>query len=769
MRRTALAFLACLSLFGAPAAAAPPVAAPVPVAPPVHAPAAAPRPLYQNLYIARPQVTAHVVLRSGEDGRAGRIVVADPRGNTGVGLWSEKLPKGAVGLQAEGALRQVSHEGIRGVQATISGPREVRVKRYILGSVRELRDAEQNVEGHRIDQLKDASAALGSWGPQADPATEQVRQTMLKRLGHWLAPERVIDPKNPGTLVLQRRALGSGALYRTEFVPEEGTTIAMEGDDIVFKGGDRTRFKMRTFIDRPGTAPLGEVLEGGKGGRMGQALRFLSTGEKLLAGSWQYLTYFGRDSMISAALLSKRASGEFMGMAVSSVLDRVSPEGVPAHEEDIGDQATIRNLGALVSRIKKGGAPIKLTERDLTALEKPIYDYKMIDGEFLLPQLVGKFVSDLDPKSPSDARVLADTFRPDRLAALARVLSRVEQLTARTSKRGGPELIAFHPGEFVGDWRDSHEGNGGGHVPLDVSAYLVPSSLEAIAELAKNPKFPKQALLAQAGADRARLAKFLEPDVLSARRDQWKKASATAFEVKVDARTAVTRLRSALAAMPKEEAEAFGALPLFGQKGTLKEALGGEHPALAKGVRFAGIALDDQDRAIPVQSSDGAFDLFYGTPSKQELLDHLETVFQPYPLGLMTPVGIATANPAFSHRPEDAALFGRGKYHGGVVWGWQQPMMKQGLERQLAMFKGDAQVESALKEAIGRLSSAEKLVGDAGKKAEAWAWRAESGKIVATPYGASANDATEANHRQLWTIAGSLGSDKPKAPPPAKP
>jgi hypothetical protein len=755
-----LALVVGLSAIGGPAAASPPRAAPAEP----HAP------LYQNLYISGQRVTSHVVLRSGEDGRPARIVVADPRANTGTGFWTEKLPPGTAGLRAEGGLRQVAHHGIAGVQATMNGPSELRIKRYRLGSVRELRDTEQNVEAHTTAQLRDAAAVLASWGPQSDPATEQVRQTMMTRLSQWLAPEHVVDPKDPSTLVLQRHALGSGALYRTEFVPEDGTKIEMDGQDIVIKGDGRTHFKMRTFIDRPQLAPIDHLFASGNGGHMGKALRFLSSGEKLLAGSWQYLTYFGRDTMISAALLAPRASSEFMGMAVSSVLDRVSPEGIPAHEEDIGDQATLRNMSRLVDRIRTRGSSVHLTEKDLKALETPIYDYKMIDGEFLLPQLVNAFVDKLDPGSPADAQVMKETFRPDRLAALARVFARIDTLTSRPSNRpgGGPAFVAFNPGESVGDWRDSNEGNGGGRMPLDVSAYLVPSALEAISALAQNPKFPKEALLAQAGADRARVAKLLDPKVLAARREDWRRASKTAFEVKVDGRTAARRITGALAAMPKDEAQAFGSLHLFNAKTTLADAVAPGSTALAGGVRFSGIALDDRERVIPVQSSDSAFDFFYGRPSKEELLDEVRTVFQPYPLGLMTPVGVAAANPAFSNRPQDAELFGRGKYHGGVVWGWQQPMMKQGLEKQLAYFKGDAEVESTVNEALRLLDGAERTVGGVGKKAEAWAWRAEANKIMPVPYGASATDATEANNSQLWTIAGSLGSGTERRRIPAE-
>lgn len=751
MRSRALVLLLALTACAKAPAAAPPAAR----TPSLTAEAATP--LYRNLYLQNADLTTHVVVRSGEDGRMGRIVVADPRGNTGVGLWSERLATtGTRGLVVEGALREVTNaEGIHGVAVTLTGPTELRFRKYLLGNVRELRDAEQDAGAPRDALLARASEVLGAWGTQADAGTEQTRQTMLRRLAQWQRHEVVVGPS--GTVVLAREALGSGARYRVELVPAAGTKLAVEDGVIVVKGEGRSSFEVRTFLDRPRLAPLERLFKEGDGGAMGESLRFLASGEKLLAGSWQYLTYFGRDTMISAALLSGRATPDFLAMAVGSVLDRVSPEGIPAHEEDIGDQATLRNLGPLLDRIR-ATPRTKLGEADLVALEKPVFDTKMIDGEFLLPQLVERLVASAPAGDPAVARAL----RADRLAALARVLGRIDTLTARAPTR--TTFVAFNEGEKVGDWRDSHEGNGLGHVPLDVSAYLVPAALESIASLAKSPAFPRDTLLAQAGPDRARLAKMLDAKVLLARRDAWRKASRDAFAIGIDRATARKRLGVALATLDRDEADAFLAQPLLGTKTTLREALEPGSEALGGKdgrVKFSGIALDDKDQPIPVQSSDAIFDLFYGTPTREDVLAHAETLFQPYPLGLMTPVGVATSNAAFSDRPQDRDLFGKGKYHGSkVVWGWQQPMLKQGLARQQARFKDDAEVTRVLAEASALAETAAANVGAVGTKAEAWAWTTKDAKIRAVPYGADAGDATEANDRQLWTIAGSLGANR---------
>ena len=72
-----------------------------------------------------------------------------------------------------------------------------------------------------------------------------------------------------------------------------------------------------------------------------KSLSFLCTPDKLLAGAWRFLTYFGRDSLISLLLLSPILSeGEYGAIEVglSAVLDRVNGEdGSVCHEENIGD------------------------------------------------------------------------------------------------------------------------------------------------------------------------------------------------------------------------------------------------------------------------------------------------------------------------------------------------------------------------------------------------------------------------------------------------
>jgi len=76
-----------------------------------------------------------------------------------------------------------------------------------------------------------------------------------------------------------------------------------------------------------------------------QSLSFLSYSEKLLAGAWRFLTYFGRDSMISLLLLEPVLSEGDDGAVeavIGAVLERIiRTDGSVCHEETIGDYATL--------------------------------------------------------------------------------------------------------------------------------------------------------------------------------------------------------------------------------------------------------------------------------------------------------------------------------------------------------------------------------------------------------------------------------------------
>ena len=109
--------------------------------------------------------------------------------------------------------------------------------------------------------------------------------------------------------------------------------------------------------------------------RARNALAFLSYQDKFLAGSWRFNTYFGRDTLISALLLAPVLEPQAMESAIASVLDRLAPNGEVAHEEDIGEFAVLRNAREGRGRVAT-----------------PVYDYGMVDDDFLLAPLAARWL-----------------------------------------------------------------------------------------------------------------------------------------------------------------------------------------------------------------------------------------------------------------------------------------------------------------------------------------------------------------------------------------
>ena len=708
-----------------------------------------------NAFYQSKSFSAHALVRRGS---SPRIMVATPAGNSGLGLWFDAPGGKDRGLRLESKLREVGSQGLRGVSFTVSGPSRLDLRRVLLDSVRAIRDEEHGAHSHRDVVVKEAVKAAR----KLDGRTHRGKRALLRRLGEWLQPRRVSDPTQPSSVILERTAVG-GAKYRMELVPLKGTKIATRGDKIALNAKKHVRFKVRFLTDRPALKPLDRILRKGNNSRQARNLGFLMYGGKkkraggrqksgagpvMLAGSWQYLTYFGRDSLITSALLGKRATPQVLSAAAGSVLDRVSPKGEVAHEEHVGEQATLMRLPGLLKGARAGKR--RVTRAALGRLERPTHEYKMIDGEYLLPQLLETFA-----RSTSPAEVKRTLTGP-RLEALGRVVGRILDQTRR-SPRGGTSrnMVHLRRGETVGNWRDSALGLGRGRTPLDVNAFLAPSALRALQRLIKAPGFPGGELLRVVARQRPRASRALaSPEAfaraLGRRAGRWDKA-VDSFGVKVKAGQAKANLRRYMKTLAPEEQRALGRARLW-SGATIASVLAGRRsaPELDRGVSFAGVALDGRGRPVPVMSTDRAFHLFYGEPSKKQLVSAVTSIFQPFPVGLATPVGLVSANPAYSGRKGDAATFSRNKYHGTVVWGWPQAMMKEGLQRQKQRFSGDPEVQKVLGRALRYMNHAQKNVGPMGAS-EFWSWGARNKRVVAVPFGQAGKHSNESNALQLWS------------------
>jgi len=601
-------------------------------------------------------VAAHVVLTAAP---SPRLVVAFPAGNSGVALW---LAGAAAQWRLTSDPRPVSEGRFHGVtfEVGIDTP-QLTVRQAALGNVRTLRDFEYT------GQVPPPLAAASQVGP-AD--ISWARDRLDGRPGYRLRVEVLngavaggAQPVLQATAPLRLRVTALTAeTPLTPFAPEDLLTDAAAPDPM-----------------------------------LRNILRFLSTREKFLAGSWRFNTYFGRDTLMSVRLLMPALQPQAIEAGLRAVLARLNAAGEVAHEEDVADYALWRR--------REAGEPLS---------DAPILDEKMIDDDFMLAPVAADYLL----QAPDAAAFLHQTA-PDGTpmgALLARNLRFV--LGATQPFAQAPywnALLALKPGEKAGDWRDSQEGLGGGRYSYSVNGVLAPAALYAAARLAEN------GLLTEFGIDTA------FADAAKQAAAVWAREAPRLFRVQRPAAQAL------------DEAKALA----------VSEGLPTDLPPLDRDVLFHAVALDGRGRPIPVMNSDEGFALLFLDPDADDLQAMLHSVMQHYPLGLMSEAGLLVANAAYA-TPGLQPLFDETRYHGAVVWSGQQALLAAGLKRQLARTDLPAEARLILRQAEADLWRVISATKDR-QAAELWSWRYADGRFVAEPFGQRTGDKAESNAAQLWS------------------
>lgn len=623
-----------------------------------------------NRFVRAGPVAAHIVLRSGSDPR---LIVAFPAGNSGVGLWFEPTARPAQWAMAAPAkpVTVTDEKGrpLHGVTftASISAPHLV-VKQAVLSSIRVLRDYQ----------------ALGT------------------------APAMVLTTPHYGAdgVSWARDRLDGAAGYRLSLKVTDGR---LDRGTLIAGADGRIGLSVTALTgDKPLTpAPIADLLNGkaAPDPAARHALEFLSYREKFLAGSWRFDTYFGRDTLMSVRLLMPALQPQAVETGLRSVVERLSPSGEVAHEEDIGEFAILDHIKADGSRSAA-----------------PTYNYNMIDGNVLLAPVARAWLLD-DPRGRARAAAfLAERDQGRRLGdALMRNL-RFVIAAARpfaADPRSG-NLLHLKPGMDAGEWRDSNTGLGGGRYPYDVNAVFVPAALQSALDLFRSHL----------------LDPYLTPDdrrdfaALPVMTATWQAKAPPLFAMRVPAADARRQVAAYAGGVGVPAAPAL-------------DAIDGEP------VAYDAIALDASGKPVPIENSDVGFALLFGDPPASQLKTMAETIARPFPAGLMTGAGMLVANPVFAP-PALQAEFGPGAYHGTVVWSWQQALAAAGLARQLRRDDLAADVR-------GKLAAAQSCLWDAidatsaYRSSELWSWRYSGGRYHVVAFGAGAKDVDESNAAQLWS------------------
>jgi hypothetical protein len=397
------------------------------------------------------------------------------------------------------------------------------------------------------------------------------------------------------------------------------------------------------------------------------SLAFLSYTEKLLAGAWRFLTYFGRDSMISALLLEpvlSQGNGSAMEAVLGAVLERINrTDGSVCHEETIGDYATFLNY-----------------QNNITSTAASC-TYPMIDTDYYLPILMDRYFtqssvgpSRLQPFLARQAGSLEIDVLNKGLTYGDLALSNAEKimkLAAAFAASGGQtatNLLHLKSDQIVGQWRDSTYGIGGGRIPFDVNTGLAPAALRSIAALSRfnSSIFP--------GHDNWGTLADTYAQV-------WEDKTLSFFEQSITPSEATSRLNT------------------FVKSATFYD--GPTHASTISNTTnttFYSISLNGYNdlTSVDVLHTDTCFRLFLLNSTNQAQLTSFlsnvaSSILRPFPAGLSTPVGLVVANPALGAQAVLTQNFTNAAYHGTVVWSWPLAMMAKGLELQLArcMASGD--------------------------------------------------------------------------------
>ncbi len=626
-----------------------------------------------NVFYQQGPIAAHLLLSNGLQPR---VLVAFPAGNSGVGVWFDaKTPvEWKLKSVTPANRRDQKRRALHGIVAEVSASSALALRDAVLGSVRVLRDY----------QLEDRY-------PADVKATPKVSGDSIK----W-----------------SRTRLDGAATYALSIEVQHGV-VRHDADKTTLaptRAGQPMNLRVTALTGEKPLTPLAATgllnSNATDDGRSRDALGFLSYQEKFLAGSWRFNTYFGRDTLMSLRLLMPVLQPQAFERGLDSVLDRLAPNGEVAHEEDIGEFAILRR--------RQEGKP---------ASDAPIYDYKMIDDDYMLAPVAAAYLVD-----QPQGRARAADFLKSSLASgepVGRAFVRnftwvVESARAFAEQPQASHLISLKPGSNVGEWRDSETGLGGGRYPYDVNAVLVPAALEAIARMTA--------------------ARLLDPyandqqkQSLAAARsfaNVWSHKAPRLFQVRIP------------------EAEAKQKVEIYAREiGVPAEAA---VEALPSGdLVMNAIALDAHHQPIPVLNSDGGFALLFENLPAAELNQIVGNAMRPFPAGLLTDAGLVVANPVFASDPLKRA-FDRNAYHGTVIWSWQQALFAAGLERQLT--RGDLPDDT-----MNRLRSAQRKLWSVientreSRSSELWTWRFENGRYQAAPFGQTSGDADESNAAQLWS------------------
>jgi hypothetical protein len=704
---------------------------------------------FENILIrdVKPQVAAHIQIPLVEKAR--RVVVAMPAGKSALCFETDQPAEWAI----EDNIVTFEKDGQRGVLFTLvtkvaefSIPVSSILMNHTLmarfGVDQEYRNETRLRDLITSGKIKDLESQLGM---SLDDLSDR---------GITIGP--IMDAQQ-GKVTFTRKALDGKHQYRLEFVGGSAWEVRASNDRIHFsRKAPSAQTPLRLTI-RASTnfapftpMPFDELVNdkgrelAGKDPHFAVAIRnfeFLSFKEKFLAGSWNFLSYFGRDTLIALRIMWQVLSPQAKQTGIQSVANEISEDGIVNVTDEWTDDRTVANAIEVFFREYDkhnldGAKQIMKTILDGSVPEHPFLD--VLDQTFMFPSVAAHWFKELNNRDLAQwlkevHQVLGRT--ESNLTTLLRnwnyllksaapYIAAWQNLRAKYPALTPRQIIEERRDEFratyktlvhsiagAANWRDTY------NLPWhfrseDINVNLLPMAITAMQEMIER--------ISAIGhrQDLTDLSERYSLDVVGAYLEKSKLFDAAKEAWNWDLmrehyliRRPVHEIRQNFERYLEglKNGDVFGwdrdrgmrerdaILRCKESNVTISDFLQRNHvPDTVKdGVEFTALLLDTDGHPLPIMHSDDVFFMLFGNPSMEQVRKIVRPFILAYPFGLgffEDDCGMAVTNAVYSPKDNTAlkdptknvwVKFGPDEYHGRGAWPWVMFALLNGVYDQV--------------------------------------------------------------------------------------
>lgn len=681
------------------------------------------------------RVAAHVQIPAGEHSR--RVVVAMPAGKAALCFETSQPAGWTLEEQPLPFADADGQQGVRFILASDAAELSIPASSILLNHTLIARFGDDPEHRHE-NRLKDLvrSGGIG----EIESALGLSLQDLADR-GRLVGP---VLAAGSSRIVFTRRALDGRHRYRLEFAGGPATDVRICGDRLCIMRRDpagaaplRLTIRASTDFELLTPMPFAELVNerglslAAKDPSFAEAVRlfeFLSYREKYLAGSWNFLSYFGRDTLIALRIMWPVLSGEARRTGIQSVANEISAGGiVNVTDEWTDDRAVMDALERFFLAYDRGdleiARPLMQTILAGTVPEHPFLD--VLDQTFMFPSAAAHWFretggGDVSRWLQESHAVLGRTESNMvtllrnwnyLLASAAPYRAEWQRLRARYPELAPRDLVVAHPDEFraagrtlissiagAANWRDTY------NLPWhfrseDINVNLLPLAIGAIREMIARIR----ALGLGDGLQNAARSNGLDvlrgylddPGGFPAVSEAWNRelvrehflVRRSADEIRRDLERYLEGLaRGDVTPGDRERGRREREALLRCRAGgvTVAEFLRGDGvpDAIRDGLEFTALLLPPSGDPLPLMHCDDVFLLLFGQPSPEQARAVIRPLALSYPFGLgfmEDGAGMAITNNVYAPRDIPAlqdpgknawVKFGPDEYHGRGAWPW---------------------------------------------------------------------------------------------------